>query len=292
MDLKVSDFAHDSSKGVFTVVIAGKRLSSKNPFSLFSSALGFFDPKDRPKVAQSLAPVVEQWNLCLSPALIDAANHATNKDLSDEFYNTLSMVCPQEVEKYQTKYIQDQTRQYTQREVVTMLTKLECKDKVLLGQFGLQTDVNEETGALTEKGARQIMNMTKEERMEVHKVFTTTKIRNPCGESRSCMSVLDRVLENQTESVMNALEKARKYEKMQKITMIITITVIVLVLVAVGIVIGVFHHRSKKVVVEEQVVPTLATSPTSELASVSSEPVTEIELPPDTELKLSPLRLE
>lgn len=294
MDLKVSDFAHDSSAGIFTVVVGDKRLRSKNPFSLFSSVLGFYHPKDRQKVAQNLTPVVEQWNMCLSPSLIDAANHSTTKEMSDSFYGTVSLVCPTEVDKYETKYIRDQTKQYTQREVVTMLTKLECKDKVLLGKVGMQTNVNPETGALTELGVKKIMNMTKEERNEVEDAFTSATIQNPCGTSNSCMGILDSVIQVQTESVQNVLQKARKSEKMQKITMIITISCVILVLIAIGVVVGVFKSKARRVTVttvgdeENAVSPPVLTS-TSPLMDA---PVTEIELPPDVELNLSPLKLE
>ena len=286
MDLKVSDFAHDPSTGVFTVVVGGRRLTSKNPFSLFSSALQLYAPEDRPKMAQSLSPVVEQWNLCLSPALIDAANHSTTKELSDNFYNTLTVVCPTELEKYETKYVRDQTKQYTKREVVTLLTKLECKDKVLLGKFGMQKEVDPETGALDEKGVEKILSMTKKRRNEVKEEFSSARIRSPCDNSKSCMKILNDVLQVQTKSVLKACEKAEKRDKMQMITTIITIVTIVLVIIAVGVVIGVFHSRSKKAVVVEEVVPETGT------AATVSEPVTEIELPPDTELKLSPLKLE
>lgn len=246
MDIKVSDFAHDSSLGIFTAVVADKKLSSKNPFSLFSSVLGFYDPKNRPLVAQRLTPVVEQWNMCLSPSLSDAADHSITKQASDDFYNTLSLICPAEVEKYKTKYISDQNRQYTRMEVVTLLNKLECKDEVLLGKVGMHNDVNLETGALNDNGIKKIRNMTKEQRKDVEDAFTSTTIRNPCGTSNSCASILDEVIQVQSNSVLNALQQAKQSEKMQTITTAIIVVGIILILIAFCIVFGIYRSRHNK----------------------------------------------
>ena len=294
MDLKVSDFAHDPKLGMFTVTVAGKRLTSKNPFSLFSSVLQFYAPEERPKMAQHLRPVVEQWNMCLSPSLADAANHAVNKQLSDEFYNTVSLLCPDELKSYQTRYVRDQSRQYSVGEVVTMLTKVECKHKILLALFKLQEEVHPHTGAINEKAHKKILKMCKENREKLRNAYGKTTVPNPCGTSASCLSTLDKVLATQTHSVLKALDEAQHNDKMKKITMIVAIVAIVLVLVAIGVVIAVFHSKRKgtKVGAEPVAVENSDIGGDEEvIIPVSPNSETEIEVPEDAELQLTPLKL-
>lgn len=295
MDLKVSDFAHDSKLGMFTVTVGGKRLTSKNPFSLFSSALQFYAPGERPKMAQHLRPVVEQWNMCLSPSLLDAANHAVNKQLSDEFYETVSLICPDESGVYQTRYDRDQVREYSAKEVVTMLTKIECKHKILLALFKLQEEVNPDTGAINEKAHKKILKMSKEDREKLRIAYEKTVVPNPCGTSKSCLSTLDNVLTTQTHSVIEALNQAKHEDKMKKITMIVTITAIVLVLIAIGVVIAVFHAKRKGNGVKPVTVENAGVGDENGgeevTIPVSPNEITEIEFPDDAELQLSPLKL-